>query len=97
SGGQRQRIALARALLAEPTLLILDEATSAVDQIAESTVRDALRENQGRFSMLVIAHRLETIQDVDRVLVIDDGRLIEQGSPEELLQSDSLFARLHGG
>ncbi len=93
SGGQRQRIAIARALLRNPRVLLLDEATSALDADSEHEVRKALGQlMQGRTS-LVIAHRLATVQDADRIAVLDSGRLEALGSHQELLESSPLYAR----
>jgi len=95
SGGQRQRIAIARAILKDAPILILDEATSALDTESERHIQDAL-ENvmQGR-TTLVIAHRLSTIENADRILVMDAGRIIEQGSHAQLLQLGGVYANLH--
>ncbi|HEY5466843.1 MAG TPA: ABC transporter ATP-binding protein [Clostridia bacterium] len=86
SGGQRQRIAIARALVKDAPILLLDEATSALDAQAESAVRQAARALRGTRTMIVVAHRLATIRDADRILVLKDGRVVEQGRHEELLQ-----------
>ncbi len=96
SGGQRQRLAIARAIAKDAPVLILDEATSALDSESERAVQDALvRLMQGR-TTLVIAHRLSTIEHADRVLALDAGRLVEQGSHAELLARGGLYAKLHG-
>ena len=94
SGGQRQRIAIARAMLKDPSILLLDEATSALDASSEQKVQAALKElMQGR-TTLIIAHRLATIMHADRILLIDQGRLIAQGSHQDLLASSELYKKL---
>ncbi len=95
SGGQRQRLAIARALLSDPPILILDEATSALDVESERLVQEAIdRLLHGR-TVFVIAHRLATIQHADRILVFDGGRLLEEGSHDQLLVHGGVYARLH--
>jgi subfamily B ATP-binding cassette protein MsbA len=95
SGGQRQRIAIARAVLKDPRILILDEATSSLDTESESLVQDALdRLMKGR-TTFVIAHRLSTIQKADRILVLDKGRLVEEGTHTALLDKKGLYYHLY--
>ena len=93
SGGQKQRLAIARALLTEPALLLLDEATSALDAESEHAIRQSIDEIKGRCSILVIAHRLSTARQADRILVFDGGALIAQGGHDALTRSNALYAR----
>lgn len=94
SGGQRQRIAIARAVLKDPRLLLLDEATSALDAESERAVQEALARLAHGRTTLVIAHRLATVLQADRILVLDGGRLVAQGTHESLLRHSELYARL---
>ena len=94
SGGQRQRIAIARALLKEAPLLILDDALSAVDAETESMIVKALRARRGRATTLVIAHRLATLAHADRVIVLEQGRVVQCGTHDELAATEGLYQRL---
>lgn len=94
SGGQRQRVALARAILKDPPILILDDALSAVDMRTETMILDALRSRQHRHTTLVIAHRVSTLMQADRILVLEDGRITQNGSHEELIEAPGLYQRL---
>ena len=95
SGGQRQRVAIARALLKDAPVLILDEATSALDSESEHVIQQALLKLLRDRTTLVIAHRLSTIESADRILVLDDGRLVESGTHAELLARGGIYAALH--
>jgi ATP-binding cassette subfamily B multidrug efflux pump len=95
SQGQRQLLSIARAILADPSILILDEATSSVDTRTEARIQKALlRLMQGRTSF-VIAHRLSTIRDADKVLVIREGEIVEQGTHQQLLEAKGFFHHLY--
>jgi subfamily B ATP-binding cassette protein MsbA len=95
SGGQRQRLAIARALLKDAPILVLDEATSALDSDSERAIQEALAEVMKHRTTLVIAHRLSTIENADQVIVLDHGRVVEQGDHRQLLEADGIYARLH--
>ena len=95
SGGQRQRLAIARAILKNAPILILDEATSALDTESERHIQAAMEEVMKGRTTLVIAHRLSTIENVDTIVVIDDGQVVESGPHQELLQQQGAYAQLH--
>ena len=95
SGGQRQRVALARALLRDPDILILDEATSALDSVVEQRVANAIQQRSKGRTLIVIAHRLSTIRDADLIIVMDEGRVAEQGSWNDLLRRKGAFCQLY--
>jgi len=94
SGGEKQRVAIARVLLKNPPILILDEATSSLDSVSEAMILEALNEVSRKRTTLVIAHRLSTIRDSDTILVMDDGRIVESGHHNQLLALDGPYARL---
>ena len=94
SGGQRQRIAIARAFLKNAPLLILDEATSSLDGESEETIREALEDLMRGRTVIAIAHRLSTLRNFDRILVLRKGRLIEDGAPEALMRRHGAYHEL---
>ena len=95
SGGQKQRLSIARVFLKNPPILILDEATSALDNTTEILIQNALDELCVGRTTLVVAHRLSTIKNADEIAVVDDGRIIEQGSHESLMQQDGMYKHLY--
>jgi ATP-binding cassette subfamily B protein len=95
SGGERQRIAIARVVLKDPRILVLDEATSHLDSLSEEQIQNALQHVMKGRSSLVIAHRLSTILAADQILVMDQGRLVEQGTHAELLEQNGLYTSLY--
>jgi len=100
SGGQRQRVAIARAILADPRILILDEATSSLDSESEALIQEGLAWLMGGRTTFVIAHRLSTIRRADQILVVEKGEIVERGTHEELLEVDgryrAMYTRQHG-
>ncbi len=95
SGGERQRVAIARVVLKNPRILVLDEATSHLDSLSEELIQNALQEVMKGRSSLVIAHRLSTILAADKILVMQDGQLVEQGTHGELLAESGLYRELY--
>ena len=94
SGGQRQRLSIARAILRRGEILLLDEATSALDATSEAAVKEALHHLTEGLTSIVIAHRLSTILEADRIVVLDQGRIVETGTAAELLQQEGVFRDL---
>jgi ATP-binding cassette, subfamily B, bacterial len=95
SGGQKQRLAIARMFLKNPPILILDEATSALDTETELVIQEALNELAKNRTTLIIAHRLATIRNADRIIVVTEDGIAEEGGHNELIQQDGIFASLH--
>jgi ABC-type multidrug transport system fused ATPase/permease subunit len=91
SGGQKQRLALARALLRQPKILLLDEATSALDALSEKMVQEALAKLPAPCTVLIIAHRLATVKDVDKIIVLDKGRVLAEGHHKALMKQEGLY------
>jgi subfamily B ATP-binding cassette protein MsbA len=94
SGGQRQRICIARAVLNNPPIMLLDEATSALDTESEKLVQDALNNLMKNRTSLIIAHRLSTIQNADSIIVLENGKIVQQGNHQELISKKGLYKRL---
>jgi ABC-type multidrug transport system fused ATPase/permease subunit len=94
SGGQRQRIAIARALVADPRILILDDATSSVDARTEARIREGLREAMAGRTTFVVAHRMSTISLADEIVILDEGRIVDRGTHDELLERCTLYAEI---
>ena len=95
SGGQKQRAALARAIIREPRILILDDALASVDTHTEERILEGLRRVMESRTTIIIAHRLSTVRDADRIIVLDDGRIAESGTHEELVELGGLYAEMH--
>ena len=95
SGGQKQRIAIGRAILKNAPLLILDEATSSLDTKSEYQIQESLKELMKNKTTLVVAHRLSTIEGADQIIVLDNGRIVEKGTHDELIMNASHYANLH--
>ena len=95
SGGQRQRLSIARAIAKDSAILILDEATSALDSATEKLVQSAITKMQKGRTTIIIAHRLSTIQNADRIIVLKEGAIIEQGSHKELIKASGEYAKLN--
>ena len=95
SGGQKQRLAIARALLMKTKIILFDEATSALDNKTQADIQDAIMELKGEYTIIIVAHRLSTIIDSDRIFVIEEGSLIDSGTHRELLHRCSLYKNLY--
>src|SRR5206468_10266046 len=95
SGGQRQRVAIARALITDPRILILDEATSALDYESERAIQQNMKRIAAGRTVFVIAHRLSTVRNANRIITLEHGRIVEDGSHDELIRSNGRYANLH--
>ena len=96
SGGQKQRLAIARAVLRETPILVLDEATSAVDNETEAQIQKAIENLTGKHTLIAIAHRLSTVRTADRIIVLKDGKIAEEGTHDELVQLGGIYAGMCG-
>jgi ATP-binding cassette subfamily B protein len=94
SGGQKQRMAIARALLISPAILILDDSTSAVDVQTEARIQEALQKLRRESTTFIVAQRLSSVLDADKILILDHGRLVDQGTHEELLESSAIYQEI---
>src|SRR5690554_4676473 len=94
SGGQRQRVSIARELYKDIDILILDEATSALDSETERAIQEGIEELQGKYTLLMVAHRLSTIKNADRIIVLNKGKIVDEGSFHELLLKSPKFQRM---
>ena len=94
SGGQKQRTALARAVIRQPSILILDDAMSSVDTRTEETILSELRGVMEERTTILIAHRISTVKDADHIIVLDDGRIVEQGTHDNLVDQDGIYAEM---
>lgn len=95
SGGQRQRLAIARALLMKTKIILFDEATSALDNETQASIQESIKNMKGEFTIVIVAHRLSTIMDADRILVLDDGAIVQEGTHKELLKTSSIYKNLY--
>ena len=95
SGGQRQRLAIARALLKKTEIILFDEATSALDNETQNEIQKAINNMKGEYTILIIAHRLSTVIDSDRIIMIEDGKVIDEGTHEKLLKSNEAYQKLY--
>jgi len=95
SGGQRQRLAIARALLMKTEIILLDEATSALDNETQSEIQNAIENLKGKYTILIVAHRLSTVKDCDKIFVVDEGKIIASGSHRTLLKNCEFYKHLY--